>query len=403
MKKIFTCTECGFAFASEEETCPPTCPSCGVPRSHYLEEPWCGDITKRKNKVVPRRNPNRDPYDAFYHMPKDFVPLKGHGRARRFVIAYDMGKADEARRYYSEAYGWDIINVDGTDPNNPVMYCATGPGTPDWEPRAASFVYGFLIPRDPKHPVPEPSIVVEVKNIEETCNQVISLGGKVLYPRYHFADGDYAIIEDTEGNGLYIWEVDALPEYCVGSSDEANQPAAESKHPAQNDTTYPNPNRPPQKYPQKNLHGRLRWYTIFYCKFRRFQKFYIDIFGWDMHCGRLGAEENPIGAGVATGPSQSDWEGLTPGHMLLAAHRSDEMPQKMVPLIEMNSDQSVDPSDTLLEIASHGGRVLFDNSKEPGIQPWDRYFLVEDPFGNHLSFWKCSPSRSWTEPECITD
>ncbi len=407
MKKIYTCPDCGFAFAGEDETRPDTCPSCGTPSSRYLEEPWCGDISKRKNKVIPRCDPNRDPYDAFYHMPKDFTPQQGHGRARRFVVAYDRGKADETRKYYTDAFGWDIINVEGTDPQNPIMYCATGPGTADWEPRAASFIYGFLIPRDPNNPVPATSFVVEVKNIEKTCEKVIALGGKVLRPRYHFVDGDYAIIEDTEGNGLYIWEVEAIPDYCIDTAEKTRESIAQTASGKQNaeqgEATYPNPNRPPKKYPQKNLHGRVRWFSIFYTQFRRFQKFYIDVFGWDMHCGKLGNEENPKGAGIATGPSQSDWEGLTPGHMLLAGTRTDEFGKKMVPLMEMNSDQSEDPSDTLREIASHGGRILFDNSKEPGIQPWDRYFLIADPSGNPWSLWKCSPSRSWTEPECMTD
>lgn len=47
-------------------------------------------------------------------------------------------------------------------------------------------------------------------------------------------------------------------------------------------TTYPNPNRPPKKFTEKSLHGRTRLTVITYKDLRRFQNFYIHVFGWDM-------------------------------------------------------------------------------------------------------------------------
>ena len=42
------------------------------------------------------------------------------------------------------------------------------------------------------------------------------------------------------------------------------------------------PYRPPKKYPKKDLHGRPRVMQMQYKDFKRFQKFYVNVFGWDM-------------------------------------------------------------------------------------------------------------------------
>ena len=62
---------------------------------------------------------------------------------------------------------------------------------------------------------PEPSFVIEVKSIDDTCKKVLEYGGKVLRERFTFEGQDYAVIEDSEGNQLYIWEVEAIPDYCI--------------------------------------------------------------------------------------------------------------------------------------------------------------------------------------------
>lgn len=217
-KKIYTCFACGFPIAFDETEVPGACPGCGAPRSQFLEEPWTGSIDKRRIHVDPPRvDPNRDPYDISFHVAKDFAPQKGNGRVRRWVLGYDAGKAEEMKSFYEDLFEWDIIETEDTaGSENPTMYCATGPGTPDWEPRVVSFGYGFL--RAKTLDAPAPSFIVEVKNIEDTLEKVVRFGGKVLKPRYTSpVDGrDYAIIEDSEGNRLYIWELaDIIPDYCI--------------------------------------------------------------------------------------------------------------------------------------------------------------------------------------------
>lgn len=218
MKKIYTCFACGFPIAFEETEVPGACPGCGAPRSQFLEEPWCGSIEKRRIHVDPPEvDPNRDPFDLSFHAAKDFAPLKGHGRTRKWVMGYEEGQAEEMRSFYTDIFGWDIIDTEHSNPENPLMYCATGPGTPDWEPRVCSFEYGYLKPNARAGEIaPAPAFVIEVKDIEETLQKVTEFGGKVLRERFTVEGNDYAVIEDSEGNQLYIWEIrDEAPDYCI--------------------------------------------------------------------------------------------------------------------------------------------------------------------------------------------
>lgn len=215
MKKIYTCFACGFPIAFEETEVPAACPGCGAPRAQFLEEPWCGSIEKRRIHVDPPEvDPNRDPFDISFHPGKDFAPLKGHGRNRKFVMSYDPGKVEEIRSFYTDCFGWDIIEAEHSDPENPVLFCATGPGTPDWEPRVCSFSYGFIKPKTADEP--DDSFIVEVKDIDETLKKTVEFGGKVLKERYTFEGEDYALIEDSEGNAIYLWEIkDKVPDYVT--------------------------------------------------------------------------------------------------------------------------------------------------------------------------------------------
>lgn len=214
MKKIYTCFACGFPIAFEEEDVPPACPGCGAPRAQFLEEPWPGSIDKRRIHVDPPEvDPNRDPFDISFHPAKDFAPLKGDGRIRRWVMGYKKGQAELLRSFYEDIFGWDIVDTTGSDPDNPTMYCATGPGTPEWEPRVCSMGYGFLKPVDDGEAMPAPSFIVEVKSIDESLRKVAEFGGKVVRDRYSEADQEYAVAEDSEGNQFLLWELKGVPDY----------------------------------------------------------------------------------------------------------------------------------------------------------------------------------------------
>lgn len=205
MKRIYTCYVCGFPFAVEENEVPEFCPSCNAPKSQYLSEPWNGSIEARRIHVdPPKPDPNRDPMDISYHYPKHFPAHTRHGRIRRFVLSYDDPK--ELRDFYTDVFEWDIINTEHSDPKEPLMLCATGPGSPNWEPRVPSFGYCLLKSRKSDETGLDPRFMVEVDNIQDTLKKVVEFGGKVLKNQYEVEGQKYAVVEDGEGNAMYIWQ-----------------------------------------------------------------------------------------------------------------------------------------------------------------------------------------------------
>ena len=59
-------------------------------------------------------------------------------------------------------------------------------------------------------------MIVEVKDLDETLKKTVEFGGKVLKERYSFEGQDYALIEDSEGNAIYLWELkDLVPDYVT--------------------------------------------------------------------------------------------------------------------------------------------------------------------------------------------
>lgn len=204
MLKLYTCFCCGFPFKADDQALPTECPACGASPDNYLAEPYNEQEIRRIHVDPPRPDPNRDPYNLEWHMPKDFPPRSRDGRVRRFVMDYD----DPAvlRKFYEDLFGWDIINMEHTDSRRPLMYCATGPGSPNWEPRVVSFTYGFLKDRATDETGASPNYVIEVTSIPETVKRVEENGGKLVKDTYTVEGQKYAIIQDSEGNVLYLWE-----------------------------------------------------------------------------------------------------------------------------------------------------------------------------------------------------
>lgn len=383
MKKIYTCFTCGFPFAVDESEVPQWCPSCGANKDQYLSEPWNGSIETRRIHVdPPLADNNWDPMDYSYHIAKDFADLKGEGRIRRWIMRYD--DPDVSRAFYEKVFGWDIVSTAGSDKNEPLMYCATGPGTPDWEPRVPSFGYGYLTP---KKGISSPSFVVEVKNIKKTLEKIPALGGRVLAASMEIEGETCAAVEDSEGNPFYLWEIEGTQKQAV------------------------NPGRLPKKFTAKDLHGRTRCYVMSYKERDRFIRFYTTLFKWDMieapeaASGVKPGDPHPMLI-CATGPSQPDYEGAVAGHMTMFVHHAPEELFTPGPFMEIHMDQPLD--ETLKMITDNGGKIITDKkrsafAKEPTDEGWLVTAVAEDPAGNLLYLWKCPPSRTWEEPETDYD
>ncbi len=164
------------------------------------------------------------------------------------------------------------------------------------------------------------------------------------------------------------------------------------------------PYREPKKFTKKDLHGRTRIILANYSDFKRMQKFYVNVFGWDFFAIPEAAGGTPIGAEAptvvaATGPSYGTWEGFIPGHMNMMLSHAEKVERPMI-WTEVHMDRPL--KETVDDYVAHGGKCLTDlpDSDEEG---WTSQAVVEDPAGNRMTLWKCPPSRTWEEPEAGYD
>lgn len=204
MKRFYICYDCGFPFTAEEDNIPKVCPSCSATSNQFLSEPYNETGKRRIHVDPPVPDPNWDPMNTAYHHPKTFPENSRHGQVRRFILSYD--DAQSIKEFYSDIFEWDIFDTMDSDPNNPLMYCATGPGTSDWEPRVPSFIYGYLRSRQLEDLDQNPRLIIEVDDLDATLEKVIEFGGKLLKDQF-FENGNlYVIIEDSEGTAICLWQ-----------------------------------------------------------------------------------------------------------------------------------------------------------------------------------------------------
>lgn len=162
--------------------------------------------------------------------------------------------------------------------------------------------------------------------------------------------------------------------------------------------------RAPKKYEKKSLHGRVRYGQLCYNDFKRFQSFYVNVFGWDMFelpeavGGVKKGSDNPSLI-IATGPSYETWEGLNPGHMNMSANFAEGKNGAPAFMMECHMDRPLKV--TAQEIIDHGGSLAGEIPEEQ--DGWSSSLVVKDPSGNVLPMWKCPSSRTWEEPEAGYD
>lgn len=170
-----------------------------------------------------------------------------------------------------------------------------------------------------------------------------------------------------------------------------------------NDENTSYPGRPPKKFPDKSLHGRVRSAYIPYENLSRAQKFYVNVFDWDMFAlppnvlGRVPDKETPDVC-CATGPAQFGWEGAVAGYMpTMLVLRTEKDPK---PFLMMEVSMDVPLEETLKSVEAAGGKIIYGNDN---ANDWAECAMVEDPARNRLLLWKCPDSRTWEEPEADYD
>lgn len=120
------------------------------------------------------------------------------GRVVHFEIPYD--DAERARRFYSEAFGWDVQALAGH-----YSRAFSGPVGEDGFPAEPGFINGALLKRE--SPTDRPVVTIGVDDIDAALAAVEAAGGMTLVGKQDAGElGWAAYFKDVEGNLMGLWQ-----------------------------------------------------------------------------------------------------------------------------------------------------------------------------------------------------
>jgi uncharacterized protein len=121
------------------------------------------------------------------------------GKVVHFEIPYDDG--DRARRFYAEAFDWQLQEIPGME----YTLVVSGPSS-DTGPSEPGFINGGMLARE-ESAAPGPVVVVDVPSIDAALETIQRLGGSTVVPKQPVGEmGFTAYVKDTEGNVVGLWE-----------------------------------------------------------------------------------------------------------------------------------------------------------------------------------------------------
>ncbi len=120
------------------------------------------------------------------------------GRIVHCELPYD--DAERAKRFYQEAFGWEMSEMPGME----YTTFSTGPSG-EQGPTEAGYIGGGMGRRGEN--MEQTMITIDVDSIDDALAKVEQLGGSVLVKRAPVADmGFTAYFADSEGNTVGLWE-----------------------------------------------------------------------------------------------------------------------------------------------------------------------------------------------------
>lgn len=123
------------------------------------------------------------------------------GKVVHFEIPADDG--DRANRFYTEAFGWNMMAVPGMD----YTMVGTTPSDENGQPTEAGGINGGMFVRSEEFPPKEPVITIDVEDIDASLAKIAELGGSTISPKLPVGEmGFAAYFKDTEGNVLGLWQ-----------------------------------------------------------------------------------------------------------------------------------------------------------------------------------------------------
>ena len=113
----------------------------------------------------------------------------------------DMGRA---KRFYEKVFGWEIAVVPGSGGN--FHAATTVPVDEEGEPKVAGGINGGFFQRG-THGLEGTFVEINVPSVDEYLKRIESAGGKIVKPKGPILDiAFFALVKDTEGNIIGLWE-----------------------------------------------------------------------------------------------------------------------------------------------------------------------------------------------------
>ena len=123
-------------------------------------------------------------------------------KVRAFNLPVD--DMQRARRFYEKVFGWDIHPIPGSGGDFHAAH--TVPVDENDEPNIRGAINGGLFKRG-THGLRETFLEITVPSIDEYLRKILAEGCEIVRPKSPMLDfAYYAIIKDTEGNAIGLWE-----------------------------------------------------------------------------------------------------------------------------------------------------------------------------------------------------
>ena len=122
------------------------------------------------------------------------------------VRAFDIPVDDmeRAKRFYERIFGWDIHPIAGSGGDFHAAHTVTVDEND--EPQIRGAINGGLFKRG-THGLNETFLEVTVPSIDEYLKKIEAEGGQMVKPKGPILDiAFFAVVNDTEGNVIGLWE-----------------------------------------------------------------------------------------------------------------------------------------------------------------------------------------------------
>jgi hypothetical protein len=119
------------------------------------------------------------------------------------IVHFEIPAAsvERAKKFYSEAFGWQISGVEGMAYN----MVTTTPVGEDFRPTEPGSINGGLLEKN--QIIQAPVLVINVDEINAALERVKKSGGQMVRDPDKVGDmGIVAYFKDTEGNVLGLWQ-----------------------------------------------------------------------------------------------------------------------------------------------------------------------------------------------------